>query len=559
MSCCAEADRCRYTAAMSTSVHSPVPVALGSGSGTDEENRAFLQRRLGVFGGWVFVISGGFFLFDAIGNLTVPMPEHQTFAGNLFHLLGTLTAGALWVLARGRPRTIPTLEWLDAGAVTLACLFFGLMGGATAPITMDLGWDLTMGLNVALLACVHTVITRAIAVPSTARRTIWISIAALAPLALLVTPYTLRAAGLDLSLVYGFTFGTASWVAAATTVAAVGSRIIFGLRTEAAKVKRLGQYTLEEKIGEGCMGVVYRARHVMLRRPTAIKLLPPEKAGEESLRRFEREVQLTARLTHPSTVSIFDYGRTPLGVFYYAMELLDGLNLAQLVARDGPQPAGRVVRVLSQVCGALVEAHGVGLIHRDIKPANIILSVRGGVADVATVVDFGLVKQLDPGDGDLTQAVTASNVVTGTPLYVAPEVITGDSAVDARSDLYAVGAVGYYLLTGLPVFEAKTVVEIFAHHLHTPPVPPSERTTRPIPAPLETAILACLSKDPANRPRDARALADVLAVCDSGDWDETLASEWWARYREQPGPTRMPAGAPTEGLSTMDVDLERRQ
>ncbi len=270
-------------------------------------------------------------------------------------------------------------------------------------------------------------------------------------------------------------------------------------------------------------------------------------------------MQLTAQLTHPSTVSIFDYGRTPLGIFYYAMELLDGLNLAQLVTRDGPQPDGRVVRILTQVCGALAEAHGVGLIHRDIKPANIILSVRGGVADVATVVDFGLVKQLDPGDGDLTQAVTASNVVTGTPLYVAPEVIKGDSAADARSDLYAVGAVGYYLLTGLPVFEAKTVVEIFAHHLHTPPTPPSDRTTRPIPAPLETVILACLSKDPANRPRDARALADLLAACDSGDWDETLAAEWWVRYREQPGPTTIPADDLAEGLPTMDVDLERRR
>ena len=546
---------------MSTGIHSPVPIAIGSGTGTDEENRAFLQQRLGVFGGWIFVISGGFFLVDAIGTLVVPMPEHpvRIFAVELFHLLATLTVGALWVLARGRLRTIPTLEWLDAGAITLACLFFALMGGASVPQHLDVGWDLTMGLNSALLACVLTVITRAIAVPSTARRTIWISVAAVAPLALLVTPYTLRAAALDPSLVYGFTISTATWGAAAATVAAVGSRIIFGLRTEAAKVKRLGQYTLEEKIGEGGMGVVYRARHALLRRPTAIKLLPPEKAGEENLRRFEREVQLTAQLTHPSTVSIFDYGRTPLGVFYYAMELLDGLNLAQLVTRDGPLPAGRVVRILTQVCGALAEAHGVGLIHRDIKPANIILSERGGVADFATVVDFGLVKQLDPGEGEITQAVTASNVVTGTPLYVAPEVITGGSAVDARSDLYALGAVGYYLLTGQQVFQAHTVVETFAHHLHTTPVPPSERTTRPIPAPLETAILACLSKDPGNRPRDARALAVALAAGDGRDWDQTQAARWWTHYREQVEPTGRPATDRTSGLPTLDIDLTSRR
>ena len=454
---------------------------------------------------------------------------------------------------------MPTLEWIDAASVTLACLFFGLMGSAMAPMMVDTGRDPTLGLTEAFLACIHTVITRAIAVPSMTRRTVWISVAALAPLPLLVAPYTLRAAGLDLSLVVEFAFGMTAWVAAATTVAAVGSRIIFGLRSEAAKVKRLGQYTLEEKIGEGGMGVVYRARHVMLRRATAIKLLPPEKAGEETLRRFEREVQLTAQLTHPNTISIFDYGRTPLGVFYYAMELLDGLNLAQLVTRDGPLPAGRVVRILTQVCGALAEAHGVGLIHRDIKPANIILSERGGVADFATVVDFGLVKQLQPGDGDLTQAVTTSNVVTGTPLYVAPEVIAGGSAVDARSDLYAVGAVGYYLLTGQPVFEAQTIVEIFAHHLHTPPVPPSDRTTRPIPAPLETAILTCLAKDPADRPRDARVLADALTAGDAHDWDQTQAANWWAEYREQAGAAGMPAADRTAGLPTVEIDLTSRR
>ena len=541
-------------------MHSPVPVALGSASGTDEENRAFLQQRLGVFGGWIFVISGGFFVVDLVGILTTLVPEQpvRSLAGDLFHLVATLTTGALWVVARGRPRTTPTLEWLDAGGVSLACLFFGLMGGAMAPTMQAEGQDLTLGLTTALLACVHTVITRAIAVPSTARRTIWISGAALAPLPLLVTPYTLRTAGLDPAFGIAFSVSMATWAAAATTVAAVGSRIIFGLRTEAAKVKRLGQYTLEEKIGEGGMGVVYRARHAMLRRPTAIKLLPPEKAGEANLRRFEREVQLTARLTHPSTIAIFDYGRTPLGVFYYAMELLDGLNLEQLVRRDGPQPAGRVVRILTQVCGALAEAHGVGLIHRDIKPANIILSERGGVADVATVVDFGLVKQIDAGDADLTQAVTASNVVTGTPLYVAPEVVTGGQAVDARSDLYALGAVGYYLLTGRPVFEGGTIVEIFAHHLHTRPVPPSERTTRPIPATLEAAILACLSKSPGDRPDDARALADALAAGTCQDWDQTQAETWWVHYRAQSGSSDTPATDRSADLPTMDVDLTAR-
>ncbi len=232
-----------------------------------------------------------------------------------------------------------------------------------------------------------------------------------------------------------------TWQVAAVAVSAVTSRVLFGLRAEIADTRRLGQYTLEEKIGEGGMGVVYRAHHAMLRRPTAIKLLPLAKAGAENLLRFEREVQLTASLTHPNTVAVFDYGRTVEGVFYYAMEYLDGINLDQLVRADGPQPPGRVVRILQQASGALAEAHQIGLVHRDIKPANIILCERGGVPDVVKVVDFGLVKRVRTDDDAMTMAVTTEQTLLGTPLYMSPESISGTGEVGAPSDLYALGAV----------------------------------------------------------------------------------------------------------------------
>ncbi len=305
--------------------------------------------------------------------------------------------------------------------------------------------------------------------------------------------------------------------------------VIFGLRKE---VKQLGQYTLEAPIGSGGMGVVYRAHHAMLRRPTAVKLLAPEKTGEDNLNRFEREVQFTSQLSHPNTVAIYDYGRTPDGMFYYAMEYLDGINLSRLVAKDGPQPEARVIHLLMQACGSLAEAHSVGLVHRDIKPSNLMLCERGGLQDVVKVLDFGLVRQIDHPDEKSLADATGS--LTGTPLYLSPEAIREPREVDAQSDLYQLGAVAYFLLTGGHVFSGNSPVEVLSHHLHSAPEPPSARLGRVVPADLEDLILSCLEKGKSRRPAGAAALREALARCqDAGKWSQEDARAWWEEWTQR--------------------------
>ncbi len=301
----------------------------------------------------------------------------------------------------------------------------------------------------------------------------------------------------------------ALWSAALVVAAALIARAGYALRAQLHQAHALGSYTLEEEIGQGGMGVVYRASHAMLCRPTAIKLLHRENGGTNSVARFEREVRMTSRLTHPNTVAIYDYGRTSEGRFYYAMEYLEGPDLQRLVEREGPQSAARVVHILLQVCGALAEAHDLGLVHRDIKPANVILCVRGGVSDVAKVVDFGLVKRLaDVGSAD----ATAVGAVVGTPLYMSPEAIVRPDLVDGRSDLYALGALAYFLLTGAPPFEGATSFEVCSRHLHAEPARLSTKVA--VPPDLERVVLWCLAKSPDDRPASARALRDALAACE---------------------------------------------
>lgn len=308
--------------------------------------------------------------------------------------------------------------------------------------------------------------------------------------------------------------------------------VVAKLRREAQKAtieaRKLGQYTLEHKLGAGAMGVVYLGRHSMLRRPTAIKLLDVDKVNDGSIQRFEREVQITCQLNHPNTVAIYDYGRTPEGLFYYAMEFLDGINLQSMVEQYGPQPEGRVIRILLQLCGSLFEAHSLGLVHRDIKPSNLMLNRRGCESDVLKVLDFGLVKAIDE---EKQANLTSANSLTGTPLYMAPEAIQSPNSVDARSDLYAVGAVGYFLLTGTPVFAATGLMELCQAHIDATPVPPSERLKKPVSPELEAALLACLEKSRAKRPATARDLAHLLLRSPTAqDWTMEDADAWWGRH-----------------------------
>ena len=550
---------------MTTGVASPVPVALGSATADTEEGRAFFQDRLGLYAMWVFILSGSFYLLNTalvlMVDLSVLLERYS-----LAHLGATLTLGSVWGTTRLFVLSTPVLRRVDAVTLIGSCLLFAVMGADMARLHVALGADPNQALLVGQLAIMSTILTRAVAVPSTPVRTFWLSLIALVPQVgyaarvLLTAPVLTLMPGADTveQMAVGGVLNFVAWCGLAVAIATVGSRIIFGLRTEADKVKRLGQYALEEKIGEGGMGIVYRASHAMLRRPTAIKLLPPEKAGEDSIRRFEREVQLTAKLSHPSTIAIFDYGRTPTGVFYYAMEFLDGLNLEELVRNEGPQDAGRVIHILEQVSGALTEAHESGLIHRDVKPANIILCERGGMPDVAKVVDFGLVKSVVTAGADATMMMTSQNVLTGTPLYMAPEAIRGAEFVDGRSDLYAQGAVGYFLLTGKPIFESDKLVEVIGHHLHTEPVRPSERVGRPVPAELETVILRCLAKNPGDRFATARDLTRALHTCAKTiPWSLEDADAWWDAYKAQKRYTthEKPSG---DAPPTLAIDLDER-
>jgi serine/threonine-protein kinase len=501
-----------------------------------EETRAYVQGRLGLFTRlWGGVIAAAVVLVLVLYQLD---PTSRPEDADIVHVaaaIGCVTLGGVWFFAVHRRKlTVAQLHAIDAANLLVIGAIYGMSAyfSSTVPSAIYL----------AFIWQTFVVFSRVTVIPSSARRTAAVTLLSFAPLAVaavglaIVHPERLPVARVP------FVIGSGFFIAIAVILATTGSRVIYGLRRQVHEAMQLGQYTLGDKIGEGGMGVVYRAHHALLRRPTAIKLLPEDKVSAASLRRFEREVQQLSRLTHPNTVAVLDYGRSADGVFYYVMEYLDGMNLETLVARHGPQPAARVIHILVQVCGSLEEAHAVGLIHRDIKPANIILCRRGGIPDVAKVVDFGLVKEIAGVDAGET------GTFAGTPAYMSPESVTDNALVGPHSDLYSLGAVAYFLLTGQPVFSGKTL-DVCAQHATEVPVPPSRRTSNHVPRGLEALVLACLAKAPGERPASARELRAALsALPDVEAWTEAAALDWWRAAAARPAPA-----APEQPTVTIDI------
>jgi serine/threonine-protein kinase len=442
------------------------------------------------------------------------------------HVATTAILGLIGVSLCTRCRmTTRQLRWLELVTFGIAVAFFLLIQHSKLTYWAD-NYGMLPGLSAAWLL---QIFLYALFIPNTWRRAACVigAMAGAPLLGLMLTswfdPDSVEALRFDpqvlveMLLVLGLAAASAIW----------GVYTINSLRTEAYRAKQLGQYKLKRLIGSGGMGDVYLGEHQLMKRPCAIKVIRPEKAGDPKvLARFEREVQATAKLSHWNSIDIFDYGRADDGTFYYVMEYLPGMNLSELVRRYGPLTPARAIHLLRQACDALQEAHDVGLVHRDIKPANIFAAVRGGLFDVAKLLDFGLAKPLSNLDSD---QITQEGTITGSPLFMSPEQAIGDREPDARSDVYAMGSVLYYLLTGKPPFEDERPMRVLIAHAHDAPVPPSQHNPD-VPDDLELVVMRCLQKNPDDRYQRAFELMVALDDCDdAGRWTREQARDWWQR------------------------------
>ncbi len=450
-------------------------------------------------------------------NLVIPLPTSSPAARGLgiaALALGVLMSMAMaWLCFRLDPRVLP-----DVAVVYAIALGFVIsVQYHVAPIEMHAGsrgWS-----GVAVWTVVFSLL-----IPNTRRKIVFtvLATAAMDPLGFCVQ----LLAGAPVPSAWMF-LGSLVPTGVAVVAALLMSRILYDLTVAAKRARELGSYHLIRPLGRGGMGEVWEAEHRMLARSAAIKLIRPDAFGagtSEMIRRFEREARATAALRSPHTVEVYDFGIAEDGAFYYVMELLTGLNADTLVCRHGPLPPERAVYLLLQICRSLEEAHARGLVHRDIKPANIFVCCLGTEYDFVKVLDFGLVKSLglagEPG-------LTAADVVTGTPEYMAPEIARGDRDFDHRADIYSLGCVAYWLVAGKPVFEGPTPVDVLIEHVRTRPKPPSQKSGQPIPEALEKLVLDCLEKDPVNRPASARAFSERLEALRLEPWTCERAEEWW--------------------------------
>jgi hypothetical protein len=493
-------------------------VVAGSGPHLTKETQALLRLRLRA-AAFILLVGFGIFLIRHIAGVLTGEPLSPVLLG--FHVLVVLVLGfSAAPLCRHCAFSMTKLRISELIIFGLPALFFLMLQHR---VTLE---DVRRSFMPAPMPFwLLLIFTYGMFIPNTWRRAaLVIGAMALAPVILMAVMMLAYAQVAGAMTVIGFVQHVLVLLVAA--IASVfGTHLINALRREVFEAKQLGQYRLMRPLGAGGMGEVYLAEHRMLKRSCAIKLIHPEQAGDPHvLARFEREVRMTARLSHWNNVEIFDYGRTDDGTFFYVMEYLPGLSLEDLLERHGPLPAERVVHLLRQTCQALREAHGIGLIHRDIKPGNVFAAQRGGLYDVAKLLDFGLVK---PVTEAASARLTQDGAISGTPLFMSPEQARSQGDVDARSDIYSLGAVAYALLTGRPPFDGTNPMEVMVAHIRDEVTPPSKHQPD-VPADLEHVILRCLAKSPEGRFQDVDALEQALGECACADqWTQSHAARWW--------------------------------
>lgn len=511
----------------------PACVALVPGSQVHltQDIRGLLRQRLGIAG---LIGLAGFGIFF-IKNLVVPSPINTpldlTLQGIVFAVLAVICA-ALYTRVPLKLGALRTLELVLFAAMGF---FFVYMQYTHFNHGRFVRWAqpqfqehvLDLGVFANTMRWWMLIVLYGTFIPNTWSRCAWV-VATMALTPLVMTVWLCADCQLMGPYVPRMLFDMTILLALASAIAVFGSYKISKLQQQAFEARKLGQYILHRQLGAGGMGEVYLAEHMLLRRACAIKLIRPDQAGDpENLSRFVREVQVMATLTHWNTVEVYDYGHTAKGVFYYVMEYLPGLNLQVMVDGFGPLPPARAIHFLRQVCAALKEAHKIGLIHRDIKPSNVIICQRGGVDDVAKLLDFGVVH--GHGSTEPEDKLTWKGAILGSPPFMAPEQALGKH-VTVQSDIYSMGALAYFLLTGRPPFVRETNMELLVAHVHEAVVAPRE--FRPeLPGDLEEVILRCLSKDPYDRYLDIAHLDQALADCQASDlWDQDQAAMWWQEF-----------------------------